>query len=290
MLITLKGEEFSDYIFPEKLPGLKTMILKATSLKDQNIISDDVEEGKLFPINIVSTERLSIEDSIHYRGILPLNNAYTIIPLYGNANHMPQRYRNIGGFIVPYNCQNPNRVLNFLDWIMSDEKNFYKMSMGLKGQDYDLDENGLFIALEDGQALKAGDKIKTSSFFWKGSYYFSHPDYTTYSIYDFKRIDKLSLGYKPESVLGQALNTGEYYEDLLYMYELDAYFEPYLKKREELTKIYDQSPHYNPTISRSYEVTEEEYDRYESDLFNFIDNYKLGEGEKFEPDYGKKIN
>jgi putative aldouronate transport system substrate-binding protein len=100
-----------------------------------------------------------------------------------------------GSIVFPSTSKNTDRVLQFLNWVQENDKNYFLMMYGIEGQDYVLDKESGYPALPEGM------NFNNSSFVnWDGSWAFSNINYPAVS----KEVNGIEAEEKNQFLLGNS--------------------------------------------------------------------------------------
>ena len=128
-----------------------------------------------------------------------------VLKNYLLAEEKPRYINATGGEVlcIPYSAKNPEGALKFLAWLWGSQENYLFCLYGVKGTDWDLDENGRLVLLSE---TARGDGYFYEWMFRNANYQVFKDDVTDEYIEMYKHWDDEAI---PSAMLGFAFdNTG----------------------------------------------------------------------------------
>lgn len=216
--------------------------------------------------------------------ILEDRSDFYVLPIYDNGEQVNYYYERIG-FVIPETCENPTKVMKFFNWIFEEKENFETMNMGIRGVDFDINNDGLYYALENGEEWIVNEKSLKSAFDWYGNSFFSHPEYKMYTVYDCIGLDKIDEYIKPASQMSMDIILGKHADD--YLYFSGEEFNRYRHQTDYALSNIDGDKY--EEVLEGYYVSEADFKLYLAEYLNFLDSFQFDKDMRFEPSCGEML-
>ena len=125
-----------------------------------------------------------------------------VLKNYLLAEDKPRYINATGGEVlcIPYSARNPEGALKFLAWLWGSQENYLFCLYGVKGTDWDLDENGRLVLLSE---TARGDGYFYEWMFRNANYQVFKADVSDEYIETYKHWDDVAI---PSAMLGFAFN------------------------------------------------------------------------------------
>lgn len=144
----------------------------------------------------------SLGKSNEIGGAVRVGDPSAVLKDYLLSPEKPRYINACGGEVlcVPYSAKNPEGAMKFLAWLWGSQENYLFCLYGVRGVDYDLDENGRLITLSE---TAGGDGYFYEWMFRNANYQVFRADVSDEYIAEYKTWDDTAV---PSKMLGFAFN------------------------------------------------------------------------------------